>query len=100
MPGIDGHRVMVPKALVGTLMKGVHDNNGHQGVDRVTARINLKFNWTGKYRDVRSHIRSCEVCKMCKLGDWKVEMGRLRTDKLLDLVCIDFLKVDKSTDGR
>ena len=40
IPGIDGHRVMVPKSLVGTLLKGVHDNNGHQGVDRVIARIN------------------------------------------------------------
>ena len=27
-------------------------------------------------------------------------MGRLRADKPLDLVCIDFLTVDKSTDGR
>ena len=72
IPGIDGHRIMVPKSLVGTLMKGVHDKNGHQGVDRVIARINLKFNWPGKYRDVRSHIRSCEVCNMCKLGDGKV----------------------------
>ena len=77
---------MVPKSLVGILLKGVHDNNGHRGVDRVIVRINLKFNWPGKYRDIRSHIRSCEVCNMCKLGNGKVEMGRLRADKPLDLV--------------
>ena len=38
---------MVPKSLVGTLLKGVYDNNGHQEINRVIARINLKFNWPG-----------------------------------------------------
>ena len=36
---------------------------------------------------------------MCKLGDGKVEMGIVRADKPLDLLCIDVLTVDKSTDG-
>ena len=31
--------------------------------------------------DIRSRIRSCEVCNICKLVDRKVEMGRLIADK-------------------
>ena len=33
---------------------------------------------------------------MCKLGDGKVEIGRLRADKPLDVICIECLTVDKS----
>ena len=82
-------------------MEGVHEGQGHQGIERCTWRVNLAFNWIGKYRDIRNHVNSCSTCNKSKTrGDGKVKIGKLIVSKPLDVLSIDFVSVDKASDGR
>ena len=80
----------------------IHDNNGHQEIDRTVARVNLKYTWYGIHKDIRKYINSCKLCQVCKdLGrKLKVEMGQLTATRPLELVFLDFVTLDKSSDGR
>ena len=59
------------------------------------------MNWKGKYKDIRDYIRGCTVCNKSKgVGDGPVKMGRLSASRPLEMISIDFITVDKSSDGR
>ena len=95
-------RLMVPSSLVGEVLRGAHEDNGHQGIERTTQKINEMYTWIGKYRDIRSYIRRCETCskakELCKKP--KIRMGSLSAKKPLAILFIDFMTVDKASDGR
>ncbi len=46
-------RVVLPKGQKKEVMRGAHDEWGHQGVARTTALINRKFAWPGMHEDVK-----------------------------------------------
>ena len=67
----EGHndRLMVPKSLVIYVVRGAHEENGHQGIDKTTSKINETYTWLGKYRDIMTYIRKCEICRKAKNCD-------------------------------
>ena len=75
--------LVLPCNRVEEVLIGVHDNNGHQGIYRTVARINLKYTWYGRHKDIRKYINSCKICQVCKdLGRKpKVEMGHPANSK-------------------
>ena len=50
----EGHndRLMVPMSLVIDILRGSQEENGHQGIDKITSKINETYKWLGKYRDI------------------------------------------------
>ena len=64
----EGHndRLMVPRSLVIDVVRGAHEDNGHQGIDKTISKINETYTWLGKYRDIRMYIRKCMVCSKVK----------------------------------
>ena len=94
-------RIMIPRSLIFQILEGIHDGCGHQGIERVIHRVNLEMNWKGKYKNIRDYIRGCTVCNKSKgVGDGPVKMGRLSASRPLEMISIDFITVDKSSDGR
>ena len=94
--------LVIPKYLVKEVLEGVHDRNGHQGIDRTLARVNMKYTWVGKYSDVSKYVNECVVCSISKNSSRKpvVNLGSLRASRPLELVFLDFITLDKATDGR
>ena len=94
--------MVVPRELIREILQGVHDANGHQGIDRTVARISLKYIWVGRYRDIKEYIDKCEICQVSKGGgrNPKIDMGYLGATRPLELVFLDFVNIDKSSDGR
>ena len=43
---------------------GFHDNNGHQGIDRTVARVNLKYTWYGRHKSIRKYIKLTNLSGM------------------------------------
>ena len=43
-----------------------HDQEAHQGVNKVTARIQQKFIWPGRHSAKKKWIKSCHVCQIKK----------------------------------
>ena len=62
-------RMMVPMSLVIDVVRGAHEENGHQWIDKTISKINETYTWLGKYRDIRMYIRKCMVCSKVKEYD-------------------------------
>ena len=59
---------MVPRSLVIDVLRGEHEN-GQQGIDKTTSKINETYTWLGKYRDIMTYIRKYMVCSKAKYYD-------------------------------
>ena len=93
--------LVVPRVMIKEILVGLHDKNGHQGIDRTVSLINSRYTWKGRYKDVKEYILKCEVCQVSKQGRIpRVEMGSLVASRPLELVFLDFVGLDKASDGR
>lgn len=66
-PGALG-RVVVPRTLVGKIIKSFHDAPyaGHLGVNKTKLRIAASYFWKGMRRDIRRYCAACEACCLRK----------------------------------
>ena len=97
-----GKVLVVPQVLIKDILKGVHDDNGHQGTDRTVNRVNLCYTWVGLYMDVKDYVRNCRICQISKNNGRMpiIEQGLLSATRPLELVFMDFVRLDKASDGR
>ena len=75
---------------------------GHQVLDWTLALVREKFYWGTMNQDITDYITNCHQCHV-KKGHYTglhAQQGSLVANNLLDLLCIDFLKVDPSKDGK
>ena len=67
---IQNSRVCVPenKDLKFLLIKECHDSptSGHFGTDKTLNLLSRSYTWKGMARDVRSYVRSCDICQCVK----------------------------------
>ena len=59
--------------------------------------VNLWYTCKGKYEDVRKYVSECEVCSR---SNGIVRLGNLGASRPLELLFLDFVTLDKSTDNR
>ena len=87
--------LVVPRVMIKEILVGLHDKNGHQGINRTVSLIN------SRYKDVKEYILKCEGCQISKQGRIpRVEMGSLVASRPLELVFLDFVGLDKASGGR
>ena len=80
----------------------LHDDYGHQGLDQALALVKKRFYWSTMNHDVTEYVTNCQQCHVLK-GHYTVphtQQGLLVANNPLDLLCIDFLNVDPSRDGK
>ena len=93
--------LVVPQVLIKDILKGVHDDNGHQGTDRTVDRVHLFYTWVGLYMDVKDYFSNCRICKISKNNGRMpiIEQGSLSATRPLELVFMNFVRLDKASDG-
>ena len=80
----------------------LHDEYGHQGLDWTLALVRERFYWSTMNHDATEYVTNCHQCHIAK-GHYTglhTQQGLLVANNPLDLLCIDFLKVDPSRDGK
>ena len=80
----------------------LHDDYGHQGLGQTLALARKRFYWGTMNQDVTEYVTNCHQCHVTK-GHYtgpQTQQGSLVANNPLDLLCIDFLKVDPSRDGK
>ena len=80
----------------------LHDDNGHQGLDQILALVRERFYWGTMNHDVTEYITNCHQCHVTK-GHYtgpQTQQGSHVAINPLDLLCIDFMKVDTSRGGK
>ena len=75
---------------------------GHQGIDRTMDLLRERVYWPSMAKDARNWVTSCHCCQNAQ-GDYnqpKPKIGHLEAHNPLDLVCLDFTKIDLSKTGK
>ena len=82
------------------VLKHLHDDAGHQGRDRTLSLVRSRFFWHGLDSDVEKKVKSCDRCIRRKSNPGpSAELINIVSRQSIDLVCIDFLTLERSKDG-
>ena len=100
--GRDVHQLLLPQCLQTEVLKSLHDDHGHQGVERTLSLVRQRCFWPFMRRDIEKYCRECNRCVAAKAVQPKVRtfMGSLVASKPLEVLAIDFTLLDKASDGR
>ena len=96
------HQLVLPLKLCDSVLQSLHDDNGHQGVQRMIDLLRSKVYWPLMFADTDRWIAQCEWCHIAK-GNYtepKTQQGTLTANQPLELLCIDFTKADPSKGGK
>ena len=96
----DLQQLVLPSSLRPDVLQELHDGMGHQGVERTLGLIRPRAYWPGMTEDVRQYIRACERCTLGKQPSVHPPMGHLLASRPLQILAIDFTKLDAASDGR
>ena len=92
------HQYIVPDSLRAEVLRGIHDNAGHQAQSRSLSLTRQRFFWLSLDRDVRDYVRKCQRCVVSKTSDpeGRAPLENIVTSRALELVCIDFWSAEDS----
>ena len=93
-------QLLLPTSLKERILRELHDNLGHQGVDRMLSLCRSRFFWPGMSADVEKYCKQCHRCLVAKTKP-KVRptMGSILAQRPQEVVAIDFTVLEKSSNG-
>ena len=94
-------QIIVPKQLRPLILKELHENMGHLGVDRTLDLARERFYWPRMQRDIEHHIGHACHCVKQKTPTLKTRapLKPITTTSPFKLIAIDFLHLEKSSGG-
>ena len=99
---VETHQLVLPLEYHETILRMLHDDYGHQGLYQILALVRERFYWSMMNHDATEYVTNCHWCCVAK-GHYTgphTQQGSLVANNPLDLLCIDFLKVDSLRDGK
>ena len=94
--------MVLPIKFQAQVLQLLHDGQGHQGIERTIALCQEQFYWNTIFQDVMKYVKECPQCQIVE-GDYtkpNTIPGVIIANNLMDLMCIDFTKVDPSKYGK
>lgn len=94
-------QLVLPRQNINTVLKELHNEMGHQGVDRTTSLTRDRFYWPYMQREIEDYVmREC-VCLKHKNPhhETRAPLTNIVTTQPFELVSIDFLHLDKCRGG-
>ena len=93
--------LVLPKVMRRQALHHIHDTMGHLGFDKVLQHARDRYFWPGMYSEVKAYIQECKRCTLRKMPDTKIrsDMVNIRTTRPLELVCVDFLSLERAKGG-
>ena len=96
------HQLVLPQRYHRKVLTALHDHMGHQGIDRTLDLLRERVYWPSMAKDAQNWVTNCRRCQIAR-GDYnqpKPTIGHLEAHNPLDLVCLDFTKIDPSKTGK
>ena len=98
-----GHKflLVMPESLRALVLRHVHDEMGHLGFNKTLQQVKDRYFWPGIYTETKAYINRCRRCTLRKVPDTqnRAPLENVRTTRPLQLVCIDFLGLERSQGG-
>ena len=93
--------MVLPAHFRDKVLEHLHDDMGHQGPDRTLSLVRQRFYWPGLDSDVEKKVKNCVCCIQQKtLPKPGAELVNMSTTQPMELVCIDFLSLERSKGGQ
>ena len=99
---VEYHQLVLPQRYHKKVLQSLHNDLGHQGVNRTLDLLRERVYWPTMTQDASSWVEQCRRCQVAK-GDYNIpkpKYGHLIAHNPLDLVCLDFTKVHPSKGGK
>ena len=95
-------QLLLPHGIRKEMLSRVHDECGHQGLERTEKLIRERCWWPGLHNDVKEYVTQCQRCAIAK-GPYtavKTPLKSFMATKPLEVLAMDFTQLEKSADGR
>ena len=96
------HQLVLPQRLQGRVLRSVHNDMGHQGLERMLELLRERVYWPTMANNASQWVSHCTCCQVAQgtYTDPKPKIGQLESNNPLDLLCLDFTKIDPSKTGK
>lgn len=94
-------QLLLPEVLWSEVMNNLHQDHGHQGVERTTELMRLRCYWPGMAADVQKWCQDCTRCQVAKDSGSvpRSFMGHLLASRPNEIVAIDFTLLEPAQNG-
>ncbi|KAL0147914.1 hypothetical protein M9458_056791, partial [Cirrhinus mrigala] len=94
--------LLLPVCLKEPVLESVHENMGHQGIERTISLLRKSCFWLGMYNDVDQWIKKCRRCVLTKMPQPRIHapMKPFLASRPPEVVAVDFTVVEPSSNGR
>ena len=100
---INGNRVkqvLLPENLKSQVMDAVHDQMGHQAVEKTLALVRVRCLWSSMSADVESYCKACKRCMLSKIGRMlSPTIGSFSAKRPLEVLAMDYTLLEPSSNG-
>ncbi|KAL6478149.1 hypothetical protein MHYP_G00139840 [Metynnis hypsauchen] len=98
--GAEVRQLVLPKKYVPMVLRSLHDECGHLGIEKTAELIKERFYWPKMSSDIERYVKNCGRCIARKtLPQRAAPLNKITSRGPLDLVCIDFLSLEPDTQG-
>lgn len=100
--GEEVRQLLLPACLKEEVLQQLHNDHGHQGVERTTELIRLRCYWPGMGEDIKQWCQNCERCTLAKSSQFRphAPMGHLLASRPNQILAVDFTFLEPAMDGR
>lgn len=89
------YQLVAPESLRATILKSLHEDMGHMGLERTLDLVRTRFYWPKMAADVEKKIKSCGRCVRRKTQpERSAPLVNIHTTRPMELVCIDYLSLE------
>ncbi|KAK7921783.1 hypothetical protein WMY93_008685 [Mugilogobius chulae] len=89
------YQLVLPEDLRLFVLKSLHDDMGHLGIDRTLDLVRARFYWPRMASDVEQRVKTCGRCVRRKsLPERSAPLVNITTSRPLELLCMDFLSLE------
>lgn len=93
--GSESYQLVLPADFREMVMKELHDEMGHLGIERTLDLVRSRFFWPKMSLAVEQKVKACERCVRRKTPPEKAApLVNIKTSRPLELVCMDFLSIE------